>query len=289
MKKFGPPEVGKRNVRLGRVSPKVIQDTSPSPMESCGEAQMANASTMDAEMDTDLNLKRKMAEDRMTDLSNTVKVPARCKDQKQLSSLTNWKSKMQKEKQSPSPSDHQEQFDKRPKLTGLNPPCDAVGELSHGNESNMSHEMKPQSNGCSINDDREYEFSGSESDTQENCSYQPAIGDILAKRYHVFKKLDCGYFSTVWLCYDSHCAVKVAKSESDCTDEVVFFGGRPNKRLNLNDIYPIDSANKECEVLVKIADLGNACHFNHKFIDVIRTREYHLRALEVVLGAGFLK
>lgn len=131
---------------------------------------MANASTMDAEMDTDLNLKRKMAEDRMTDLSNTVKVPARCKDQKQLSSLTNWKSKMQKEKQSPSPSDHQEQFDKRPKLTGLNPPCDAVGELSHGNESNMSHEMKPQSNGCSINDDRKYEYSGSESVTQENCS-----------------------------------------------------------------------------------------------------------------------
>ncbi|EDX18003.1 GD17227 [Drosophila simulans] len=227
MKKFGPPEVGKRNVRLGRVSPKVIQDTSPSPMESCGEAQMANASTMDAEMDTDLNLKRKMAKDRMTDLSNTVKVPARCKDQKQLSSLTNWKSKMQKEKQSPSPSDHQEQFDKRPKLTGLNPPCDAVGELSHGNESNMSHEMKPQSNGCSINDDREYEFSGSESDTQENCSYQPAIGDILAKRYHVFKKLDCGYFSTVWLCYDSqmdrYCAVKVAKSELDCTFEVELF------------------------------------------------------------------
>ncbi|EDX18043.1 GD15771 [Drosophila simulans] len=191
---------------------------------------------MDAEMDTDLNLKRKMAEDRMTDLSNTVKVPARCKDQKQLSSLTNLKSKMQKEKQSPSPSDHQEQFDKRPKksllsddqLTGLNPPCDAVGELSHGNESNMSHEMKPQSNGCSINDDREYEYSGSESDTQENCSdyvsggnHPVAIGDILAKRYHVFKKLGWGYFSTVWLCYDSHCAVKVAKSESDCTDENV--------------------------------------------------------------------
>ncbi|EDW51560.1 GM22506 [Drosophila sechellia] len=32
-------------------------------------------------------------------------------------------------------------------------------------------------------------------------------------------------------------------------------GGRPNKRLNLNDIYPIDPANKECKVLVKIADL----------------------------------
>ncbi|EDW51495.1 SRSF protein kinase 2 isoform X2 [Drosophila sechellia] len=219
-------------------------------VESCGEAQMANASTMDAEMDTDLNLKRKMAKDRMTDLSNTVKVPARCKDQKQLSSLTDLKSKMQKEKQSPSPSDHQEPFDKIPKksskqkiripllsddqLTGLNPPCDAVGELGHGNESNMSHKMKPQSNGYSTNDDREYEHSESENDTEENCSdyvsggYHPvAIGDILAKRYHVFKKLGLGNFSTVWLCYDSqmdrYCAVKVANSESDGTDEVVLF------------------------------------------------------------------
>ncbi|XP_033171658.1 SRSF protein kinase 3-like isoform X2 [Drosophila mauritiana] len=255
MKKFRPPEEVKRNVRPRKVSPKVFQDTSPSQMESCGEAQMANASTMDGDMDTDLDMKRKMAEDRMTDLSNTVKVPARCKDQKQLTSLTDLKSKMQKEKQSPSPSYNQEQFDQRPKksskqkiripllsddqLTGLNPPCDAVGELSHGNESNMSHEMKPQSNGYSINDDREYEYSESD---EENCSdyvsvgYSVAIGDIFAKRYHVFKKLGWGNFSTVWLCYDSqmdrYCAVKVATAEIDGTGEVVLF-----KRLHDNHKY----------------------------------------------------
>jgi serine/threonine protein kinase len=48
--------------------------------------------------------------------------------------------------------------------------------------------------------------------------------------------------------------------------------------------YP-DPALEECDVEVKIADLGNACLVNHHFAEIIQTRQY--RSLEVILGAGY--
>ncbi|XP_031826207.1 SR splicing factor protein kinase isoform X2 [Nomia melanderi] len=48
---------------------------------------------------------------------------------------------------------------------------------------------------------------------------------------------------------------------------------------------PLDPAIVECDVEVKIADLGNACWVNKKFTDDIQTRQY--RSLEVLLGSGY--
>jgi serine/threonine-protein kinase SRPK1 len=46
-----------------------------------------------------------------------------------------------------------------------------------------------------------------------------------------------------------------------------------------------DPAQEECDVEVKIADLGNACWVNRHFTEDIQTRQY--RSLEVLLGAGY--
>lgn len=46
-----------------------------------------------------------------------------------------------------------------------------------------------------------------------------------------------------------------------------------------------DPALEECDVEVKIADLGNACWVNRHFTEDIQTRQY--RSLEVLLGAGY--
>lgn len=46
-----------------------------------------------------------------------------------------------------------------------------------------------------------------------------------------------------------------------------------------------DPVTEYCPLKVKIADMGNACWFNHHFTDDIQTREY--RAPEVILGAGY--
>lgn len=46
-----------------------------------------------------------------------------------------------------------------------------------------------------------------------------------------------------------------------------------------------DPAFDECEVEVKIADLGNACWVDKHFTEDIQTRQY--RSLEVLLGAGY--
>ena len=46
-----------------------------------------------------------------------------------------------------------------------------------------------------------------------------------------------------------------------------------------------DPAVEECEMEVKIADLGNACWVNRHFTEDIQTRQY--RSLEVLLGAGY--
>ncbi|PNF40932.1 Serine/threonine-protein kinase SRPK [Cryptotermes secundus] len=46
-----------------------------------------------------------------------------------------------------------------------------------------------------------------------------------------------------------------------------------------------DPALEECDVKVKIADLGNACWVNHHFTENIQTQQY--RSLEVILKAGY--
>ncbi|KAG6800563.1 SRSF protein kinase 3 isoform X1 [Apis mellifera caucasica] len=58
-----------------------------------------------------------------------------------------------------------------------------------------------------------------------------------------------------------------------------------SKQLKRACIAPLDPALVECDVEVKIADLGNACWVHKKFTDDIQTRQY--RSLEVLLGSGY--
>ncbi|KAL0270557.1 UNVERIFIED_CONTAM: hypothetical protein PYX00_007929 [Menopon gallinae] len=50
-------------------------------------------------------------------------------------------------------------------------------------------------------------------------------------------------------------------------------------------VDPPDPALVQCDVEVKIADLGNACYTHCHFTEDIQTRQY--RSLEVILGAGY--
>ncbi|XP_015429423.1 PREDICTED: SRSF protein kinase 3 [Dufourea novaeangliae] len=58
-----------------------------------------------------------------------------------------------------------------------------------------------------------------------------------------------------------------------------------SKQLKRASIAPLNPAIVECDVEVKIADLGNACWVHKKFTDDIQTRQY--RSLEVLLGSGY--
>ncbi|XP_076247924.1 SR splicing factor protein kinase isoform X2 [Calliopsis andreniformis] len=58
-----------------------------------------------------------------------------------------------------------------------------------------------------------------------------------------------------------------------------------SKQLKRASVAPLDPAIVECDVEVKIADLGNACWVHKKFTDDIQTRQY--RALEVLLRSGY--
>ncbi|KAH8289633.1 hypothetical protein KR054_008461 [Drosophila jambulina] len=60
---------------------------------------------------------------------------------------------------------------------------------------------------------------------------------------------------------------------------------RRSQLPNMEIIARKDPALEYCPLKVKIADMGNACWFNHHFTDDIQTREY--RAPEVILGAGY--
>ncbi|KAJ8683795.1 hypothetical protein QAD02_019587 [Eretmocerus hayati] len=60
---------------------------------------------------------------------------------------------------------------------------------------------------------------------------------------------------------------------------------REKKQLKRASVAPLDPALVDCEVDVKIADLGNACWVHKKFTEDIQTRQY--RSLEVLLGAGY--
>ncbi|XP_046740857.1 SRSF protein kinase 2 isoform X2 [Diprion similis] len=57
------------------------------------------------------------------------------------------------------------------------------------------------------------------------------------------------------------------------------------QQIKRASVAPLDPAIVECEVEVKIADLGNACWIHKKFTEDIQTRQY--RSLEVLLGAGY--
>ncbi|XP_043266911.1 SRSF protein kinase 3 [Venturia canescens] len=57
------------------------------------------------------------------------------------------------------------------------------------------------------------------------------------------------------------------------------------KQLKRASVAPLDPALVDCELEVKIADLGNACWVHKKFTEDIQTRQY--RSLEVLLGAGY--
>ncbi|XP_071553440.1 SRSF protein kinase 3 isoform X2 [Temnothorax nylanderi] len=58
-----------------------------------------------------------------------------------------------------------------------------------------------------------------------------------------------------------------------------------SKQLKRASMSPLDPAIMDCEIEVKIADLGNACWVHKKFTDDIQTRQY--RSLEVLLGSGY--
>ncbi|XP_015589171.1 SRSF protein kinase 3 isoform X2 [Cephus cinctus] len=57
------------------------------------------------------------------------------------------------------------------------------------------------------------------------------------------------------------------------------------KQQKRASVAPLDPAIVDCDVEVKIADLGNACWVHKKFTEDIQTRQY--RSLEVLLGAGY--
>ncbi|GFG33014.1 hypothetical protein Cfor_09895 [Coptotermes formosanus] len=70
---------------------------------------------------------------------------------------------------------------------------------------------------------------------------------------------------------------KLPVFSNPCTAFTVF-----NQELK---VHQPDPAQEECDVEVKIADLGNACWVNRHFTEDIQTRQY--RSLEVLLGAGY--
>lgn len=86
----------------------------------------------------------------------------------------------------------------------------------------------------------------------------------------------------IYLCFLLHNFV--------CYPSSYFVGRRSfnppeSKQLKRAFVSPLDPAIMECEVDVKIADLGNACWVHKKFTDDIQTRQY--RSLEVLLGSGY--
>ncbi|XP_032689686.1 SRSF protein kinase 3 isoform X1 [Odontomachus brunneus] len=93
----------------------------------------------------------------------------------------------------------------------------------------------------------------------------------------------------VTLCdVEKSCGESVLPPDPEDTDECS--EGRnlnppESKQLKRASVAPLDPAIVECEVDVKIADLGNACWVHKKFTDDIQTRQY--RSLEVLLGSGY--
>ncbi|XP_048263034.1 SRSF protein kinase 3 isoform X2 [Bombus terrestris] len=87
---------------------------------------------------------------------------------------------------------------------------------------------------------------------------------------------------------EKNCGEEVHSPDHDDADECS--EGRnlhppESKQLKRASVAPLDPALVECDVEVKIADLGNACWVYRKFTDDIQTRQY--RSLEVLLGSGY--
>ncbi|XP_033183640.1 SR splicing factor protein kinase isoform X2 [Bombus vancouverensis nearcticus] len=87
---------------------------------------------------------------------------------------------------------------------------------------------------------------------------------------------------------EKNCGEEVHSPDHEDTDECS--EGRnlhppESKQLKRASVAPLDPALVECDVEVKIADLGNACWVYRKFTDDIQTRQY--RSLEVLLGSGY--
>lgn len=79
--------------------------------------------------------------------------------------------------------------------------------------------------------------------------------------------------------------VVLDEDDNTCTDEPHGGSDSGKKSLKRASVAPLDPALVDCDVEVKIADLGNACWVHKKFTEDIQTRQY--RSLEVLLGAGY--
>ncbi|XP_011873447.1 PREDICTED: SRSF protein kinase 3 [Vollenhovia emeryi] len=88
---------------------------------------------------------------------------------------------------------------------------------------------------------------------------------------------------------EKSCGEGVLPPDPDDTDECSegrrSFNPPESKQLKRASVSPLDPAIMDCEIEVKIADLGNACWVHKKFTDDIQTRQY--RSLEVLLGSGY--
>lgn len=93
----------------------------------------------------------------------------------------------------------------------------------------------------------------------------------------------------VTLCdVDKSCGESTLPRDPEDTDECsegCTLNPPENKQLKRASVAPLNPATVDCEVEVKIADLGNACWVHKKFTDDIQTRQY--RSLEVLLGSGY--
>lgn len=82
--------------------------------------------------------------------------------------------------------------------------------------------------------------------------------------------------------------VKIIEESLDKSEKSPVFPHAPMAFTPFNQeckVHQPDPALEECDVEVKIADLGNACWVNRHFTEDIQTRQY--RSLEVLLGAGY--
>ncbi|XP_022220471.2 SRSF protein kinase 3-like [Drosophila obscura] len=68
------------------------------------------------------------------------------------------------------------------------------------------------------------------------------------------------------------------QGKNPLSEKTVNFPGRHIESRRDPALFP-------CKLNVKLADMGNACWFDHHYTDDIQTREY--RAVEVILGAGY--
>lgn len=72
--------------------------------------------------------------------------------------------------------------------------------------------------------------------------------------------------------------------ESDVNKSLAFTDEK-NRLNRASLVREKDPAFEECDIEVKIADLGNACWVHKHFTEDIQTRQY--RSLEVILGASY--